>query len=215
MKNVLVEVSHDGAEIVEAATLEEFTYDEAGGKAGDEAGGDCDTTVDEGDATTGEDDAATDEDDATADEDDETADEADETADDSGETSAAGAAAADDVPKISFCAPVVMYQTRFQWQPKHGNLTILEPAIAVVRRALRTAALVGAVNHDVISLSLVPDYDLLGALSTCTLVLLAPDGRLGSGNRGSGSSAGDHALESLHVNVRLAASIRNLEDIVI
>lgn len=102
MKNVLVEVSHDGAEIVEAATLEEFTYDEAGGKAGDEAGdeagGDCVTTADEDDATTGEDDA-------TADEDDEAADEADETADDSGETSAAGAAAADDVPKISFCAP--------------------------------------------------------------------------------------------------------------
>jgi hypothetical protein len=111
MKNVLVEVSHDGAEIVEAATLEEFTYDEAGGKAGDEAGdeagGDCVTTADEDDATTGEDDA-------TADEDDEAADEADETADDSGETSAAGAAAADDVPKISFCAPVIMYQTRFQ-----------------------------------------------------------------------------------------------------
>jgi hypothetical protein len=102
MKNVLVEVSHDGAEIVEAATLEEFTYDEAGGKAGDEAGdeagGDCVTTADEDDAATGEDDA-------TADEDDEAADEADETADDSGETSAAGAAAADDVPKISFCAP--------------------------------------------------------------------------------------------------------------
>jgi hypothetical protein len=105
MKNVLVEVSHDGAEIVEAATLEEFTCDEAGGKAGDEAGGDCVTTADEDDATTGEDDAATGEDDATADEDDEAADEADETADDSGETSAAGAAAADDVPKISFCAP--------------------------------------------------------------------------------------------------------------
>jgi hypothetical protein len=107
MKNVLVEVSHDGAEIVEAATLEEFTYDEAGGRAGDEAGGNCVTTADEDDATTGEDDA-------TADEDDEAADEADETADDSGETSAAGAAAADDVPKISFCAPVIMYQTRFQ-----------------------------------------------------------------------------------------------------
>lgn len=50
---------------------------------------------------------------------------------------------------------------------------------------------------------------MLRALSTCTLVLLAPDGRLGSGNRGSGGSVGDHALESLHVDVRLAAPIRN------
>lgn len=50
---------------------------------------------------------------------------------------------------------------------------------------------------------------MLGALSTCTLVLLAPDGRLGSGNRGSRGSAGDHALKSLHVNVRLAAAIWN------
>lgn len=46
-------------------------------------------------------------------------------------------------------------------------------------------------------------------MGTCTLVLLTPDGRLGGGNRGSRGSAGDHTLESLHVNVRLAAPIRN------
>lgn len=71
------------------------------------------------------------------------------------------------------------------------------------------AARVHAVNLDVVSLSLIPDQDLLGTLSTCTLVFLAPDGRLWGGNRGSGGSASDHALESLHVDVRLATPIRN------
>lgn len=71
------------------------------------------------------------------------------------------------------------------------------------------ATLVSAVNLDVVSLSLIPDQDLLGALSTFTLVLLAPDGRLWGGNRGSRGSVSDHALESLHVDVRLAAPIRD------
>lgn len=50
---------------------------------------------------------------------------------------------------------------------------------------------------------------MLGALSACALVLLAPDGRFWGGDRSSGSGTGDHALESLHVDVRLAAPIRN------
>lgn len=66
-----------------------------------------------------------------------------------------------------------------------------------------------AANRDVVSLSLIPDQDLFGALSTFTLVILAPDGRLGGSNRGSGGSASNHALKTLHVNVRLAAPIRN------
>lgn len=71
-----------------------------------------------------------------------------------------------------------------------------------------------AANRDVVSLSLIPDQNLFGALSTIILVALAPDGRFGGGNRGSGGSASDHALETLHVNVRLATPIRNLEDVV-
>lgn len=93
-------------------------------------------------------------------------------------------------------------------------LTVLEPTLAIVRRTLSIAAQVTTVDCDVVALSLIPDQDLLCALSTCTLVLLAPDGRFRGGKRGGGRSAGDHALESLHVNVRLAAPIRNLEDVV-
>jgi hypothetical protein len=66
-----------------------------------------------------------------------------------------------------------------------------------------------AANRDVVSLSLIPYQDLFGALSTFTLVALAPDGRLGGSNRGSGGSTSNHALKTLHVNVRLAAPIRN------
>lgn len=66
-----------------------------------------------------------------------------------------------------------------------------------------------ASDRNVVSLSLIPDQDLFGALNTFTLVILAPDGRFGGGNRGSGGSASNHALETLHVDVRLAAPIRD------
>jgi hypothetical protein len=97
-------------------------------------------------------------------------------------------------------------------QPTYGSLTIAEAAFAVVCRALRVAALVIATNHDVISLGLIPDQDLLGTLCTCALVLLAPDGSLGGSNWGGGGGACDHALEALHVNIRLAATVRNLKN---
>jgi hypothetical protein len=73
------------------------------------------------------------------------------------------------------------------------------------------AALVIATNHDVISLGLIPDQDLLGTLCTRARVFLAPDGSLGGSNWGGGGGACDHALEALHVNVRLAATVRNLK----
>lgn len=99
-------------------------------------------------------------------------------------------------------------------QPKHGTLTILEPALAIVCGALRVATLVNAANLDVVSIGLIPDQDLLGTLCTCALVLLAPDGSLGSRDGDGGGGACDHALEALHVNVGLTATVRNLEDII-
>jgi hypothetical protein len=105
MNTVLVEVLHDGTEVVEAEALDEVMGDEAGGGygettgeevAGGEAGGEYDETT--GDEAGGEYDGTADEDEA-ADEDDETVDEGDDT------TAAAAVAAEVDVPKISFCAP--------------------------------------------------------------------------------------------------------------
>lgn len=72
--------------------------------------------------------------------------------------------------------------------------------------------MVSAVNHDIVSLGLIPNQDLLGTLCTCTLVLLAPDGRLGGSNGSSRGGACNHALKALHVDVRLAATVGNLED---
>ena len=66
-------------------------------------------------------------------------------------------------------------------------------------------------NRDVVLLDLIPDQDLLGALCACALVSLAPDGSLGGGNRSGRDGVCDHALETLHVNVRLATTVRNLE----
>lgn len=110
MYSVLVEVLHDGGGALVAVALEEVTGDGAAGE-GDETpdeddeetagGGDVaagDDTVDEYDETAGVGDATTVEDDELAEEDDDTTDEGDE-------TTAAGATAAEDVPKISFCAP--------------------------------------------------------------------------------------------------------------
>jgi hypothetical protein len=227
---VLVDVLHDGTGVAEADALEDVTGGEAGGgygetigdDAGDEAGGGYGETTgddaagdeagDEYGETTGEEAGGEYDETADEDEDDKAADEVDETVAEGDETTAAAVAAEVDVPKISFCAPIVISDNVSNDNQRIETLTILESTFAIVRRALRVTAQVIAGDRDVVSLSLIPDQNLFGALNTFTLVVLAPDGRFGGGNRGSGGSASNHALETLHVDVRLTAPIRDLED---
>ena len=118
------------------------------------------------------------------------------------------------VAKISFWAPVYNAQTaqsRTRARYRTHPLTILEPALGVIRRTLVRAAQVEPAHLDIVVLRLVPDHDLFGALDTAALVVFAPHRGFGSTDRRRRFGIGYRAFKPFHVDVGLAASIRDLE----
>lgn len=87
--------------------------------------------------------------------------------------------------------------------------TILEPALGVIRRTLVRAAQVEPAHLDIVALRLVPDHDLFGALDTAALVAFAPHRGFGSTDRRRRFGIGYRAFKPFHVDVGLAASIRD------